>query len=133
LACGGACVLAQNLFPGFVAAIRPLVGCDDGGSSRSVCVLPEDQYASLGDAACEISVVRSSELDAVQQVIALRGENIGAGAAVCDTDPSAWYPNDPNAPTKMLACSAACTLSKDYFPVFIAVIKSFLSCGGATK
>jgi hypothetical protein len=133
IACESACALAGTLFPGFVASIRPLSGCDDPGSLGFICTLPEEQYRSISEAACVVPIAPPDELEAVRRAIGLRGETVGSSAAICDSDPLAWYPNDPSAPTKLIACDAACTLSMNHFPVFVAAIKPFLGCDEAAN
>jgi hypothetical protein len=128
IACESACVLEQSLFPVFVASIRPFSGCDDPKTLRSICMLPEAQYRSISESSCVITVAQPMEVDAARRAIELRGETVGSSAAICDSDRSAWYPNDPSAPTAMLACSAACTLSMNHFPIFVAAIRPFLGC-----
>jgi len=132
IACEAACVLEQSLFPAFVASIRPLSGCDDPHSLGSLCTLREEQYRFISESSCVIQVAQAAELDPARRAIELRGETVGASAAICDSDPSAWYPNDPTAPTAMDACSAACTLSMNHFPVFVAAIKPFFRCDQAS-
>ncbi len=131
IACAAACERSSRLFPGLVAAVKPLAGCDDFHFPGALCSLSEDKYQSIADISCVLPVARPDDDDVAYEAVNLRGARVVANHEACASDPLAFYPDDPTSPTQLFACEGACALSAALFPAFVAAVRPFLDCGDA--
>lgn len=138
VACPITCDRTRILFPAFISVIKPYLGCDARTNEMNVggpdFLCREEQFLFMSEISCIIPITQPVDSSPIYQSLQLLDGGIVSSANLCNSNPFAWYPNDPANPTIMIACSQECFQTMVLFPAFIALIKSFLSldCDTAT-
>lgn len=128
IACPDACERIDRLYPTFVSAVKPLIGCDGPRFERPMCALSEAEYASVSDVSCRLPIKRPEDPDVAYLAASIRQLKVVASHDDCAAEPLAVYPDDAKDPTQLIACEGACALSKGLFPAFVSATRTLFLC-----
>lgn len=130
VACAEACERSTQLFLTFVAATRPLAGCEDHQLIGGLCQLPEFSFLGISESSCALPITRPEDRTLAYEAVEMRGAQVVRSYADCEANPLAVFPNHRSKPSQLVACDAACAMLSGLFPGFVVAAWPLLGCEG---